>query len=71
MYRLRLKPTNKMSLVVIGSVQNSTDKMTKKSADEVEEEPKMESSESLELSNEEYKSTGSVKSEDLDARNIK
>lgn len=53
-YRLRLKHVNKVLLVVIGSVQNSMNK-TEKSADAVKEEPKIESSENLELSNEEDK----------------
>lgn len=52
------------------NVQNSIDKNTKKSADAINKEPKIESSESPKLSNEEYKPTGSVESEDLDTRNV-
>lgn len=47
------------------------DKKTEKSVNTVKEEPKIESSENSELSNEEYKPTGSVESEDLNARNVK
>lgn len=42
-YRLQLKPANKVSLVVIKSVQNSINKETENSTDAIKEEPKKES----------------------------
>lgn len=46
------------------------DKKTEKSTDVVKEEPKIESSEKLELSNKEDKLTPNVEIDDLDARNV-